>query len=299
MSDKKYVNRSRGHMTGSRFSGWVAAGLIALLAAFAAQGAAPAAMVTDLQGSVVRSGGQRLAILAELGTAAQLELGADARVTLVHFASGRQFNLEGPGAFRVTGRGVESAGSGRVIAGAPLAAAYANVQLRPTRVAQASFSMRGIADELLVKLDSPAGTWLLEERPAFRWQRLPGATAYRFRLTDNTGRLLHEATTGEDAATLPAAVTLKAGETYAWQVNATLPDGRVAEGWAEFGIADADRSNRVGAAKPGPGASYGDRVLFALLLEDSGLHDAARDLWRELMRERPSDPRLQILGGAR
>jgi len=299
MSDTEFVNASGGLMSGSRFFGWVIAVLIALLPAFSAQGAAPAAMVTDLQGSVVRSGGQRLAILAELGAAAQLELGADARVTLVHFASGRQFNLEGPGAFRVTGTGVESAGTGRVIAGAALAAAYANVQLRPSRVAQASFSMRGSGDELVVKLDSPAGTWLLDERPAFRWQKIAGATTYRFRLTDNTGRVLHEATTGDDAAMLPAAVTLKAGETYAWQVNATLPDGRVAEGWAEFGIADAERSKRVVAAKPGSGATYGDRVLFALLLEDSGLRDAARDLWRELMRERPSDPRLQILGGAR
>ena len=262
-------------------------------------GAEPAAMVTDLQGSAVNSGGGRLAILAELGAGAQLALASGARVTVAHFASGRQFDLDGPGIFRLTAAGVESGASGRVTARAPLSAAYRDVRLRPARVAQASISMRGNADDMPLQLISPVGTWLLENRPAFRWQPIAGVTSYRFQLTDNTGRVLHEARTSDNSAPLPETVMLETGQTYAWQIDATLPDGRVADGWTEFGIAGRDRRDRVEAARPAAGAPFGDRVLFALLLDDTGLREAARALWDELARERPADPRLRTLSGSR
>lgn len=270
-----------------------------LFMALPSDGAEPAAMVTDLEGPAVKSGGGRLAILAELGAGAQLELETGARVTIAHFASGRQFDLNGPGAFRLTAAGVESSGGGRVTARAPFSAVYRDVRLRPARVAQASISMRGSADDVPLQLISPVGTWLLENRPAFRWQPIAGVTSYRFQLTDNTGRILHEARTSEQSAPLPETVMLERGQTYAWQVDVTLPDGRVADGWTEFGIAGADRRERVEAARPGTGASFGDRVLFALLLDDAGLREAARSTWEELARERPADPRLRALGGLR
>lgn len=287
-------------MIDSRFSARLASLLIAALPIFSVHAAEPAAMLTDLAGGEVRSGAQRLAILSELGVSASLELGSGARATLVHFGSARQFDLLGPGAFRVTGAGVEIvAGSGQVTARAPLAAAYDKVRLRPSRVIQASISMRGKGDLQPLKLVAPAGSWIVDARPVFRWQKPAGASGYRFQLTDNTGGVLHQAEVGQETARLPDSVELKVGQTYAWQVNATLPDGREAEGWAEFGIIDAERRVRILAAQPGSGASFGDRVLFALLLEDFGLRDAAHELWAELVRERPSDPRLQTLGGAR
>ncbi len=266
------------------------------LPSFAAE---PMAMVTDVQGAAVQSGGARLAILAELGASAQLQLETGARVTIAHFASGRQFDLDGPGAFRLTAAGVESSGGGRVRARAPLSAAYRDVRLRPARVALASISMRGGADDVPLQLISPVGTWLLENRPAFRWQPIAGVASYRFRLTDNTGRILHEARTSEQSAPLPETVMLEPGQTYAWQVDVTLPDGRVADGWTEFGIAGRDRRDRVEGARPATGAPFGERVLFALLLDDTGLREAARNVWDELARERPADPRLRALGGLR
>jgi hypothetical protein len=272
---------------------------LALLPAVASVAAEPAAMVTDLQGGAVTRGGGRLAILSEFGAGARVELEAGARLTVAHFASGRQFDLDGPGAFRLTAAGVESEGGGRVTARAPLAAAYKDVRLRPGRLAQASISMRGAATDLQLQLVSPVGTWLLENHPAFRWQPVTGVTSFRFQLTDNTGRVLHEAGTSEPAAALPDSIVLQAGQTYAWQVTATLPDGRVADGWTEFGIASADRRERVEAARPGPGATFGDRVLFALLLDDSGLREVAGAVWDELARERPADPRLRALAGSR
>lgn len=283
-----------------RSRAWLANLLLALLPLVAAHGAEPVALLTDMQGGLVRSGVQRLAILSELGLSAPLELAVGARATVVHFAAGRQFDLQGPGVFRITSGGVEAVGGGaRLTAHAPLATAYDNVRLRPSKVIQASISMRGTADAKALKLIAPAGTWILETRPDFRWQQLAGVTVYRFQLTDNAGGLLHQADVREERASLPASVELQAGQTYAWQVNASLPDGRQVEGWAEFGVADAGLRNRIVAAQPGEGASFAERVLFALLLEDSGLRDNAQGVWEALLRERPTDPRLQTLGGAR
>lgn len=272
--------------------------IFAVLMAVPSFGAEPTAMVTDLQGAAVKSGGGRLTILAELGAGAQLELEAGARMTVAHFASGRQFDLDGPGSFRLTAAGVEGAGGGRVTARAPLAAAFRDVSLRPARIAQASISMRGSTDDVLIRLVSPVGTWVLEDRPVFRWQPIAGVASYRFQLTDNTGRVLHETGASDPSAVLPESIRLQAGETYAWQVDATLPDGRVADGWTEFGIAGTDRRERIEATRPGKGASFGDRVLFALMLDDTGLRETADAVWGELARERPADPRLRALGGS-
>ncbi|HZM44346.1 MAG TPA: hypothetical protein VFC14_05900 [Burkholderiales bacterium] len=275
------------------------AGATLLLLPVLSFGAEPAGMVTDLQGVALRGGGGKLAILAELGAGAQLELEGSARVTVAHFASGRQFDLDGPGVFRLTAAGVESAGGGRVTARAPLAAAYRDVRLRPARVAQASISMRGNTGDAAVQLVSPVGTWLLERRPSFRWKTVAGVVSYRFELTDNTGRVLYETSTGEASVALPESVVLQSGQTYAWQVDARLPDGRVADGWTEFGIAGTDRRERVDSARPGKDASFGERVLFALLLDDAGLREAASTVWDGLARERPADLRLRTLGGSR
>ncbi len=262
-------------------------------------GAEPAAMVTDLQGAVVKSGSGRLAILAELGVGAQLELEPGTRVTVAHFASARQFDIDGPGTVRLTAIGVESVDGGRITARAPLAAAYRDVRLRPARIAQASISMRGGAEDVPLQLMSPVGTWILENEPVFRWRAIPGVAAYRFQLTDNIGRILYETGTSAASTALPEPIVLRPGQTYAWQVEALLPDGRTADGWTEFGIAGNDRRTRVEAARPLAGASFGDRVLFALLLEDTGLRQAAGALWDELALERPDEPRLRVLGGAR
>ena len=262
-------------------------------------GAEPMAIVTDLQGGAVSGSGGRLAILAELGAGVELRLDSGAKASVAHFASGRQFDLDGPGAFRLTASGVESTSGGRVTARAPLGAAYRDVRLRPARVAQASISMRGNAEGAALQLLSPAGTWLVENRATFRWAPLAGDGSYRFQLTDNLGNVLYETVTTGHSVTLPESIALQAGRIYAWQVNAKLPDGRVAEGWTEFGIADADRRARAYSARPAAGAAFGDRVLYALLLDDAGLREAARAVWDELARERPDDPRLRTLSEVR
>ncbi len=269
--------------------------LIGLVTAASAPARADnAAMLIDVRAGTVQSAGKRLALLAGLDTGTRLELDGAARATIAHYAAGRQFDLEGPGSFTLTAAGVDAAGGGRVIPRAPVAAAFRDVRLRPSRSAQASMTMRGQETQILDTL-SPVGAWVLERRPLLRWTPVSGVQAYRVRLTDEAGRLLHEARTVDTRAELPPALALEPGLVYVWQVEALLPGGRHIESWAEFAVADARRRELFEAARPGPGASFGERLLFAVLQDEAGLPDAARAAWEELARERPGELRLEAL----
>lgn len=253
-----------------------------------------AAMLIDVRAGSVQSAGKRLALLAGLDAGARLDLDAAASATIAHYGAGRQFDLEGPGSFTVSATGIDAAGGGRVIARAAVAAAFRDVRLRPSRSAQASMSMRGQETQTLDTL-SPVGVWVLERQPVLRWTAVAGAEGYRVRLTDEAGKLLHEARAGETRAMLPPALVLEAGPVYVWQVEAMLPGGRRLESWAEFAIADLRRRELFEAARPAAGASFGERLLFAVLQDEAGMPDAARTTWDQLARERPGDPRLEGL----
>jgi hypothetical protein len=266
--------------------------LIAVAWSLAVRADEPPGLVIDVQGSATLTGKGRLAILAGLAPGAEVSLAPAARVVVIDSASGRQFELIGPGAFRWAGGAVEIVRPGKLVAYAPGKAAMKEVRLRTARIAQASISMRGGEESRPVKLAFPVSTWLLERPKAFRWEPVAGAKTYRFQLTDTAGRPLHEARTSATSVDLPTAVALEAGHTYGWQVWAELADGRTPDGWTEFGLAGPDLRARVERDRPAADARFGDRLLYALLLEELGVREDAARLWVQLAAERPDDPEL-------
>ena len=265
----------------------LAAGL-ALACAAGAWASEPPGLVIDVQGNATLAG-TRVAILTGLPPGAEVALEPAARVVVVHTQNGRQFELIGPGAFRWTGGKVEVVRPGELRVRESADAAFGDLRLRTGRIAQASISMRGAPGESKLQLVSPASTWLLEPPRSFRWQPLAGAAAYRFQLTDSNGKPLHDVRTSAAAVELPAGVAFEAGRTYGWQVQAELPGGRAVDGWTEFGVAGPDLRARVDRARPRADASFGDRLLYALLLDELGLREEAERLWTQLARERPDD----------
>lgn len=261
----------------------------------AAQTAEPAGLVIDVQGSASTSSRGRIAILSGLEAGAELSLATGARVVVVNSASGRQFELTGPGAFRWAGGQVEVVRPGKVMVRETAGPAFGDVRLRTARIAQASISMRGPPAESAdrMRLASPVSTWLLARPDAFRWQPAPGASGYRFQLTDSDGRTLHAARTMTTSVELPATVALDVGRTYGWMVEADLGGGRTADAWTEFGLAAPELRQRVERARPATGAGFADRVLYALLLEELGVREEATAQWRRLAAERPEDTELQ------
>lgn len=274
-----------------RLARLVIAGL-ALAWAGASPGADPPGLVIDVQGEATLVGKGRVAILNGLAPGAELALAPGARVVVVDSASGRQFELAGPGAFRWAGGKVEVVRPGQLVVREAADGAFADLRLRTARIAQASITMRGLPAQSPVRLTSPVSTWLLERPKAFRWEPVAGVASYRFQLTDSDGRSLHEARTAAAFVDLPPGVPLEAGRTYGWQVQAVGVDARTLEGWSEFGVAAPELRARVDRARPGPGASFGDRVLYALLLDEFGVREEAGRLWSQLARERPGDPDL-------
>jgi len=273
---------------------WIAALAAGFLLAWPAAGrpAELPGLVIDVQGGATVAGGGRVGILAGLAPGAEVSLAPGARVTVLDSASGRQFELLGPGAFRWSNGAMEIVRPGKLVARAPGSASMKEVRLRTARIAQASISMRGGETARPVRLAFPVSTWLLERPAAFRWAPVSGAKSYRFQLTDASGRPLHEARTAATSIELPAAVALEAGHTYGWQVWAELADGAAPEGWTEFGLAGAELRARVERDRPAADARFGDRVLYALLLEELGMREDAAALWRRLAAERADDPDL-------
>jgi hypothetical protein len=253
----------------------------------------PPGLVIDVQGEATLAG-KRVAILTGLPPGAEISLATAARVVVVHTQNGRQYELIGPGAFRWAGGRAEMVRPGELRVRESADAAFGDLRLRTGRIAQASISMRGAAAESKVRLDSPASTWLLEAPRSFRWRPVAGAASYRFQLTDSNGKALHETRTATAAVELPAGVALEPGRTYGWQVQAELPGGKTIDGWTEFGLAGLDLRARVDRARPGASASFGDRLLYALLLDELGLREEAGRLWEQLARERPADADLAL-----
>jgi hypothetical protein len=72
-------------------------------------------------------------------------------------------------------------------------------------------------------------------------------------------------------------------------VQADLAGGRAVDGWTEFGVAGPDLRARVDRARPRADASFGDRLLYALLLDELGMREEAERFWTQLARERPDD----------
>lgn len=249
-------------------------------------------LVLDVQGAATLDGRGRVTILAGLAPGAEVSLAPGARVVVLDNASGRQYELTGPGAFRWTGSRIDMVRPGQLAVREPTVPAFRDVRVRTSRLAQASIAMRGNGDDGAVQLGFPVATWLTERPDAFRWTAVSNATGYRFSLTDGTGRALHEARVKINTVELPGGIALEPGRTYGWQVIADLPDGKSIEGWTEFGVASPELRARIERARPAASASFGDRVIHALLLEELGAREEARRLWAALSAERPGDTDL-------
>ena len=267
--------------------------VVALAPAARAQIADPPGLVIDVQGAATLAGRGRLAILAGLAPGAEISLGSGAKVVVVNSSSGRQYELSGPGAFRWTNGAIEVVRPGQLVVRESTNPAFGEVRLRTSRLAQASIVMRGPVEVSGVRLVSPVSTWLFERPTAFRWEPVASAGGYRFQLTDSSGKLLHETLTTALMVELSATVALEAGRTYGWQVRAEVPGGKAVEGWTEFGLAAPDLRARVERARPSAGASFADRLLYLLLLEELGVREEAAKSWAELAAERPDDPDLR------
>jgi hypothetical protein len=272
--------------------------LIACAVAFGAAGPAPVAMVSDLQGkgTLVKGAARSpLALLADLDSATQVELEANARMVALYLDGSAEYTFKGPATVAFAGREPQVVKGAQPEKRSVLGGKAKDVQIKSVGMVQGAIVMRGSGARSRIRLINPGGTRTLDSRPEFRWSDDQPGLNYHFELSDETGRTLYESETRSTSLKLPAEVTLKEGVTYTWSVGARSMDGRKYSSVADFSIASADVRKQVEALRPAAAAPISDRVAYAAWLEQAELRDEARKYWRVLASERPADERLQSL----
>jgi len=272
---------------------WLTAAIAVLWLSAGAARAQNVAIVTDVSGKV--AGQAPVTILSEIAADARLKLEPGSRLVVVYVKSGDEYTLGGPAQVQFRASGPEVAGGAKPQRKANPLGKDSGVTIRPLNVAQGAFVMRSGRPTARIKLLNLAGTKTLEAAPEFRWQEIEPGVKYRFELTDETGKSLHEGEVGGAAFKLPAGVQLREGVTYTWELSARLGDGRRYVSAGDFSLADAGVRSQARSLRPAAGAPVSQRVAYAAWLEQMELRDEARRYWKALSAERPEDVKLKTL----
>jgi hypothetical protein len=266
-----------------------AAALLAAIA-LAARAAGPVAFVADVTGNATVEGDGTLVFLAELAAGTKLLLGSGAAVAVTYGASGTEFTLKGPGIFRIDERDVQVEKGSRPARRNVATLSDPGIVARVSSTATASLRMRGVppATPAGSPLEYPVDTRVTTLQPLLRWKHDPAMEGAQVSVSDADGREIWKGDAKRGSVRPP--VKLIPATAYRWTL--TTPHGAAAEARFETLpaplLAKAERSRA--AAKRFP-----ERVLHALLLQDLGASQEAREAWAALARERPDLAQLAEL----
>jgi hypothetical protein len=169
----------------------------------------------------------------------------------------------------------------------PLGASSGVLQ-RAAETATASLRMRSVAPSSPAALEFPVSTRVATLKPTLRWRAEGGGDDFTLVLLDAKGKQVWKGA-AKPEGTRPG-VTLAPASRYSW----TVIGARGPVGQAEFETLGADaiaRAERAGSEA----RSFSGRVVHALLLQDLGAQQEAREAWARLAAERPDLPELANL----
>lgn len=225
-----------------------------------------------------------------------VEVDKGGSVSITFYSPAEEYVFSGPAKFRLEKQGISkiSGAAPAVQRLGALAADATNKEMNQGgRRTQAAVRMRSLAVGAAMVGLSPDKTAVSSTTPRFAWGALPDIGKYRLTLTAGDGASLVEESVAGAEWRLPADKALTPGRDYAWSVEATLADGAKVAGKGRFSVVDADVAARLAAEMPKSGASFAQRLRYAITLEAAGLNEDARLLWRELASERPTEPAVQ------
>lgn len=276
-------------MKKSLLSAWMLACAVFAGSAFAD----PVAMVTDVGGAVsISTAGQqrKTALLDYLEPKAILVLESHAFLSVTFFAKPVEYRFTGPARLSVEQDRIavlEGAVEFRTVSLAKTSAAKKYTAAQREHVAHAAYEMRAVRPGL--RLGDPVDTQVLSPEISFSWDGPQSAKGHLLSLYDDRKRLLHQVSL-TDNRWQPAAGLLKPGQRYEWQVSAVLDSGEELTARGGFSMAETDVAHHILAQAPQDDATFSERVLYAVFLEEHGYGYDARRVWQALSRERPDDP---------
>jgi len=267
----------------------------AILAGMPAYAQEPVAIVTDVQGGATYGSAvaSPVSILSQLNAGDRVKLASGARMAMLYYADGAQFDARGPGTVLLDAKRPRGA-EGAVVELRP-ASSGAPVRLKSAGLVQGAVVMRNIG--LRVVAPDPL---VLSVRPELAWTDSRPEATYDVSLIDAAGTRVFQTATNARSVRLPENVKLVPGQSYAVQVAARVRDVGVQSARAEFKIAPDDLRKQAAALAPkSADAPVAERVAYALWLDQNDLRDEARKWWAGLAQARPEQSGLRERAGAR
>lgn len=252
--------------------------------------AANVAFVADVRGSATIEGDGKLNFLTELAPGTRLLLGTGATASITFAASGSEFTLAGPGEFAISLSDVKADKGATPEKRTVVTLPDPTVVTRLSQAATASVRMRSISPPPPAQavLEYPVDARVATLQPILRWKGDMSTDGVMVRVQDTSGKQVLKTQMQPNAKAPP--IKLSPGTRYTWTIM--TPKGVVAE--ASFETLPADVVSRAENSRSGA-KTFSDRVMHALLLQDLGATQDAREAWIGLARERPDLPELAAL----
>ena len=165
-----------------------------------------------------------------------------------------------------------------------------------TELAGTPINLRGRGNGPTFKLLSPARTVINSDRPSFEWEKLAGATSYRVSVGDLRG---HEITKSEelsaDQTRWTPPTSLKRGEIYVWEVEATIDSKKIVSPGASapqmrFKILSASSAQELEQLE-----KVRSHLAFGVFYAREGMVGEAEREFEILVRDNPRSPVLKKL----
>jgi hypothetical protein len=246
------------------------------------------AFITNVKGDVTIDGATRAAVLAELAKGQKLILAREAQASVMYTATGKEYMLRGPGDYVVKDVEVASSSGIPPVARATEWRANGAVLAQVAQTSAASVRMRSIGKPKaeVEPLVFPTHGKVSTLQPTLRWRGDANAPSHVEVQIVGEEKALHVAKVTGTSYRVP--VKLKPDTEYAWTISGAA--GEIGTG--KFRTLAADDLAQVERRRPSDRADFSDRVLFALLLQEMGATQEAREAWARLSQERSDLPEL-------
>jgi hypothetical protein len=263
---------------------------IILCAATLAAGADGIAFITNIKGDVSVDGNLRPALLSELTRGQKIVVGKGSETSVMYIATGKEYVLKGPADYTVKDIGISGS-----LAMPPVTRDTAwrttnQVLAQVGQTSAASVRMRSIAKP---KVEQPVMIYptrgaIATLQPTMRW-RADDAKAQGevMLLAVGQEKPLLKAKASGGSYRVPAKLLVPDTE-YVWTM--TVAGNEI--GSARFRTLNAEALAQVEHRRPSERADFSDRLLFALMLQEMGAVEEARESWAKLAQERTDLPEL-------
>jgi len=266
--------------------------LVFLLATMPALAADGIAFISDMKGDVAVDGNARPMLLSELVKGQKITVGRDSHASVMYIATGKEYVLRGAAEYLV--KDTEIAGSIMPpVARSTEWRANSRVLAQVANTSAASVRMRSVAPpkpEAATKVAFPAEGNVASLQPVFRWRAEEAKPAEFTLLVVGQEKPVHVARSVKgDTYKVPA--KLRPETEYVW--TATAAGNEMGAG--KFRTLSNEALARIEKSRPSERAEFSDRLMFALLLQEMGATQEARESWARLSRERADLPELSAL----